>query len=134
MKVLCICLKFSPVVWLKSLIKWQKNFGHSITCTSPASLFISKFWRRLTPRIVEIFSSKFFLGGFRPITVTSMQEFEMSWKNGVLKFFGTSDSYLYIVRINKSFVQNYTKSIPYTTTYVLIWIIAFNQEPLSNST
>ena len=36
---------------------------------------------------VKTFSSHFW-GGSRPITVTSLQEFEITCKNGVLKFLG----------------------------------------------
>ena len=36
--------------------------------------------------IIKIFPSKFFGGGFRPITVTPWQEFEKPLKKGILKF------------------------------------------------
>ena len=60
--------------------KMMKKFGHSTTSTSAATPFISKLWEGLAPRIVAIFSPKFFWGGSRPITVTPWQEFEIPLK------------------------------------------------------
>ena len=89
--VLGIFLKFSSVVWLKSLIRWQKNFGHSTTCASAAPSFMSKLWEGLAPRNIEIFSRKFFWGGFRHITVTSWQEFTISCEKWHFQNLGMSD-------------------------------------------
>ena len=80
-------MKFSPDVNHKPVVNWWKNFGHSTTDMSAMPLFVSKLWERLAPVLFEISQKKFFWWGSRPIWVTQGKEFQISVKNGVLKFF-----------------------------------------------
>ena len=67
---------FSIVNHVSPLI-WDKNFGHGSIGATAVPSFMLKLWKPLAAAFVEIFSKKFFGGGFRPKWVTQWQEFEI---------------------------------------------------------